>query len=746
MAVGRAGNRDKTGSQEMNEVIVVESGAKTKTIRSFLRGGYDVIACGGHIVDLPDDDLGIDVENRFAYRDVPIKQNGRDKVARVKKRLADADKIYLGTDPDREGEAIAADLKKHCVPPDSEVQRIEFNAIVYHAVTEALQNPRDIDYERVEAQRARRALDRLIGFIISSMAQFDPDGPRCPSVGRVLAPAVSLVVDREREIRDFEPRRYWTLHARLEHDGDELDALLDGEWDEFERAKETALTLQDIGHMTVASCEENPNDELNPRPPYTTDALQDEADYLLNFSPDRTMQLAQELYQGIEIDGKSQALITYMRTDSTRLSPTALNLAKKALAAREDTEEDLYRGRQWRPPGAAQDAHEAIRPTKPDDPQFFPENLEGKIEEPYLELYSLIYYRFLASQMQPAVYHTTKLRLEAQQADTDATAPAPAEETDKAPTGEGLTAEAEGHRLKSPGFLLIYRLTHPEHGYEEIDLPHLEAGTELPLVRAWPEPQETRSPARYREGSLVRELKNRGIGRPSTYGDILNKIKNRFRYVRKTRGKLRPTRKGEALCDYLHQTYDQVINYEYTAHMEADLEKIENGEESYEQYLEQEFDWLRKPYEYAREHGWLSGNQPTPAQVEYLEELAEQANVTVPEEVFESKKKVSEWIDKLQEEQEPYLRLTHIREVDVSGVTCHRFRLLFNKPLPDEEKEFLKSKKMKYKPGAKGRLPGLQFQRQDRKIVQSLWDELYERYRGDDSPVEAELLLPGEHH
>lgn len=711
----------------MKEVIVVESGAKTKTIRRFLRGAYDVIACGGHIMDLADDGLGIDVEQDFAYREKPIEQKGTDKVARVRKRLEDADRVYLGTDPDREGEAIAADLKNHCVPPEADIHRIEFNAIVYHAVKEALENPRDINEDRVEAQRARRAIDRLIGFIISSMAQFDPEGPRCPSVGRVLAPAVSLVVDREREIQEFTPRRYWTIHASLSHEDSDLEATLEGEWSEFDDAKQVVMELQELGSMRVSGCEEDPQDEMNPRPPYTTDALQDEADYLLNFTPDRTMQLAQDLYQGVEIDGESHALITYMRTDSTRLSPTALNLAKKALAERDDTDEEDYRGRQWRPAGAAQDAHEAIRPTHPNEPQFFPGNLEGKLEEPYLELYRLIYFRFLASQMQPAVYHTTVLTLEA---------------------GE-YEAEAIGHRLKSPGFLRIYRKTHPDHGYEEVELPHFDVQAtdepvNLPLNRAWPEPQTTRAPARFREGSLVRELKQKGIGRPSTYGTILDKIKNRFKYVRKTAGKLRPTKKGENLCDYLHRAYDQVISYEYTAHMEEDLEKIEEGEESYEEYLEREFEWLREPYEYAREHNWLSGNRPTPAQVEYLKELSERTNTDVPDSVYESKKEVSRWIDKLQEAQEAFVRLTHIHKVDVSGVECHRFRLQFNKPLPDEEKDFLKQQKMKYKSGKKGQLPAFQFQRRDRSVVQSLWDRLYERYSGEDSPLEAELRLPGE--
>lgn len=706
----------------MNEVIVVESGAKTKTIRQFLRGDYDVIACGGHIMDLPEDDLGIDVENDFEYRVEPITYRGRNKVKSVRNKLEDADRIYLGTDPDREGEAIAADLKEHCVPYGAEVQRIEFNAIVYHAVKEAIENPREIHGNRVEAQRARRALDRLIGFIISAMAQFDPDGPGCPSVGRVLSPAVSLIVDREEEIEAFEPRNYWTLHAQLDFEDEQVEAELDGEWNDFDETKATIQELEEIGTMTVRSCEEDPENEYNPTPPYTTDALQDEADYLLGFTPDKTMQIAQELYQGVEIDGRSQALITYMRTDSTRVSPSGMNLAKKALAEREELGEDFYKGRPWKPQGEAQDAHEGIRPTMPEDPDFFPENLKGKLEDDHLELYRLIYIRFLCSQMKPAVYHSTRLTLD---------------------IGDH-EASAVGHELKDEGFLALYRDVKPEHGYEEIDLPAMEEGTELNVSRLWPEPQETRSPARYREGSLVRELKNRGIGRPSTYGDILSKIKRGqggFGYVRKVRRTLRPTERGQSLCEYLHRRYPQVIKYEYTAGMEEQLEKIEQGDVSYEEFLAREFEWLREPYEHVKEKGWLSGDRPTPAQVRFLKSLAKETDTSVPDDVLESKEEVSDWIDRLQEEQEHVITLTEIHEVDVGGVDCFRFQLTFNKPLPDEEKEFLKEKKMKYQSGGPDQIPAYQFQRQDHEVVKDLWEELKQRYSGSNSPVDAEFVV-----
>ncbi|MFB6344897.1 MAG: type I DNA topoisomerase [bacterium] len=707
----------------MNRVIVVESGAKTKTIRSFLRGEYSVIACGGHIVDLPEDDLGIDVDDDFSFHLEPLSYRGNDKVSRVREQLEDADEIYLATDPDREGEAIAADLLEFCVDDDVPVYRIEFNAIVYQAVQEALENPRDIDEDRVEAQRARRVLDRLIGFTISAMAQFDPEGPGCPSVGRVLAPAVSLVVDRENEIRNFETRKYWELKTDLQGNGTELEATLDQELEEFDQAQDVVSSLKDNGSMTVRNCEVDPEDTYNPLPPYTTDSLQNEADYLLDFSPERTMALAQELYQGVEIDGNPQALITYMRTDSTRLSPSALNLASETMDVRDDLDEDLYQGRTWQPQGAEQDAHEAIRPTVPNEPEYFPDNLEGKIDDDLLQLYRLIYVRFLASQMKPAVYQKTTLDLE---------------------SGDH-TATAVGYEMDSPGFLPFYRTLHPDHGREETDVPSIEAGTDLSIEKIWPEPRETHPPARYREGSLVSELKDRGIGRPSTYGDILTKIKkgsDGFGYVTKVRGTLRPTDRGEDLCEYLHEKFPEVISYEYTAGMERELEKIEDGENDYETFLKNEFNWLKETYEYASEKGWMSGERPTPAQVEFLRNLSEETGTNVPESVFESRDEVSEWIDKLQDEITPRVKLSEISPAMVGDVECYRFRLSFNQPLPEEEKEYLKDKKMKYKQGEKGQLPAYQFQRQDRQVVEDLWEELKERYSSSESPLEAEFQLP----
>ncbi|MFW6448348.1 MAG: type IA DNA topoisomerase, partial [Halobacteriota archaeon] len=520
----------------MSKVLVVESGAKTRTIRGFLGGAYDVVASGGHIVDLDDEGLGIDVEGDFAFEVVPLERGrGDDAVESMRSKLEGADEVYLATDPDREGEAIAADIRDHAVPAGSTVRRIEFNAIVYPAVKEALEHPRAVDADRVEAQRARRSLDRLIGFILSAVAKFDPDGPGVPSVGRVQSPAVRLVVEREDEIEAFEPRRYWTIRAAV-GDDDTFEADLAGDWDDFEATKDVVEEVLAAGAFTVTASEVDPASEQNPLPPYTTDDLQNDADYLFDYEPKYTMELAQKLYEGVEVgsEGETRALITYMRTDSTRVSPSALNLAREAIEARDDLEESMYRGRTWEADGAAQDAHEAIRPTHPEDPEVWPDRLEGELEEPLLNLYRIIYKRFLASQMTPAVYRTTTLELAA----------------------AGHDAEAVGHELQEPGFLEVWREVRPDHAREELALPAPAVGSRLDVVRAWPEPEETRPPPRYREGSLVSELKRRGIGRPSTYGEIMTKIKRGsggFGYVRKSGNTLRPTDKGRALDAFLRE-------------------------------------------------------------------------------------------------------------------------------------------------------------------------------------------------
>lgn len=724
----------------MRRVIVVESGAKTRTIRRLVRGEYEVVACGGHIVDLPEDRLGVDIEQGFRYEMEPISWRGQSKVERLREDLEGAGEIYLASDPDREGEAIAADILEQAVPPGAEVQRITFNAIVYSAIQQALEEPRGIDEDLVEAQRARSVLDRLIGFILSDMVKYDPEGPRAPSVGRVQSPAVGLIVDREDEIEAFEPREYWTLHARILHEEEgreepmPLVADVEGELeeDEWDTVRERVQALEDADAMEVTACEVDPNDELTPPPPFTTDALQDAADGApLNLTPEQTMELAQRLYEGVEIDGTERALITYMRTDSTRVSPEALNRAKDALSKREGFGEAMYKGRPWSGGSGAQDAHEGIRPTEPDDPELWPEALEGELDEELLGLYRLIYWRFLASQMRPAVYRTTILTL----------------------TAAGRQATAEGHELTDDGFLRTYEVLpepydaalRPGYVYEEVDIPELPEGTTLELDRAYPEPRRTYPPPRYREGALVSELKRRGIGRPSTYGQTLQRIKSRREgagYVRKRSGTLRPTEKGRRLVSYLREEYPRVIDYDYTARMEQRLDRIAEGELDYETFLGDEFTWLEEPYDRSRSEGWLEGDTPTPAQLEHLERLEEEVGIEAPEEARTSKRLVSEWLDKLQDERTARLELTRIEEGEAGGVPVHRFYIYMRGTrMPDELFDHLREEGMIPFAGGEGRPPRMRFQRQDSVRVEELWHEA-RKLLASVEDEEIELVLP----
>lgn len=693
----------------LNRVLVVESGAKTKTIRRFLRGEYDVVASGGHIADLPDGSFGIDIDTGFQYHLEP----DDDKVEYLRDRLSDADEVYLATDPDREGEAIAADIRDFAVPTEARIHRVRFNAITYPVVTEALEQPGDIDESRVEAQRARRALDRLIGFILSSHAQHDSDGPRAPAVGRVQSPALRLVVGREREISAFESQRYWELVLLVGKDDSEFRVTLDGEVTEFEVAK---ATIEDLAKETVTVTDSHldENDEQHPAPPYTTDSLQLEADYLLNLSPERTMALAQQLYEGVELDdGETVALITYMRTDSTRVSPSALNLAKEALSNRDELGDDYYSGRTWEISTGAQDAHEAIRPTHPDEETYWPERLEGKLDDELLELYRLIYWRFIASQMIPAVYRTTTLEI----------------------TAGDHSGVAIGHELLEPGFLEVWADIRPSARRGESALPALKSGDQLDIERAWPELEVTKPPYRYREGDLIGELKERGIGRPSTYSTTISKIKTSgdgHGYVKRSGKTLQPTDKGEALIDYLVERFPQVVDYEYTRRMEEELDLIEAGELEYGDFLEEAFGWLSDAHEQAFENGWLSGEKPSLAQLEFLEQLAAESDTDLPDSIAESRSTVESMIDQLLAEQEPKLMLTEITEADVSGIDVYRFRLYYNTRMPDEEFEYLLDKKMKYIEPDANHPHGLQFQRQRYDDVKTLWEQLKDRYTTDD--------------
>jgi hypothetical protein len=422
------------------------------------------------------------------------------------------------------------------------------------------------------------------------------------------------------------------------------------------------------------------------------------------------MKIAQELYQGVEINGKPQALITYMRTDSPRMSPTALKLAKECIVKREEFADDLYSGRQWEVSGnAIQGAHEGIRPVAPENEDLYPESLEVFIEEIHHKLFSVIYWRYLASQMKGARCKEKEIRFQS----------------------DDVTAIAVSQEIMYEGFLPAYKNIDPEYGLKEKDLPELEQGTTVKLVRAWPEKDETKPPFRYREGALVRALKEKGIGRPSTYATSIDKIK-KYGYVKKIGAVLKPTEKGKALCEFLNKHYSEVISYEYTSHMEKALEEIETGKNEYKTYLKQEWEtWLNAPYLKASKNGWMDADRPSQKQIECLIILAEICGVEIPEEVFESRELVSQYIDRLKkliESTKLRVEITGIESIVVKGVPCFKFRMYFSRKIPSDILNHIKQIKCKYRIDDDGK-PHYHFQRQDKSIVEDTRKEIADFFR-----------------
>ncbi len=704
----------------MSKVIIVESSAKIKTITRFLRGEYKIIASGGHIADLPKNTLGINVDDDFSF-DV---QADKNKLNRLNNQLEECEELYIATDPDREGEGIASDIFKLChLQPDTKVYRIKFNAIVYHAVVEALEKRGEIDQNLVAARHARRALDRLIGFILSPITKFDPDGPKTPAVGRVIAPATALVVEREKEIDAFESETTWKIKALLEHNETEFEITIEttSPVHTFEEAKEIIDKINKKKEFIVSDVGVDIVKSVNPPPPFTTDALQYFADLKLGLSPQRTMKIAQALYQGIEIDGKPQALITYMRTDSPRMSPTALKLAKECIVNRKEFSDDLYSGRKWEvSSGSMQDAHEGIRPVAPENENLYPESLKGSLEEKYHKLFNVIYWRYLASQMKAAQFKEKEIRFQS----------------------DDLTGIAASQTIIYEGFLPAYRNIDPEYGPKEKELPGLEQGAEVKLVRAWPEMDESKPPFRYREGALVRALKERGIGRPSTYAASINKIKD-YGYVEKAGASLKPTEKGKALCDFLKKHYSEVISYEYTANMEKALEEIETGNNDYKKYLKHEWEtWLNEPYLKASENGWMNADRPSQRQIEYLIELGKICGKEIPDEVFASKEQVSQWIDQLKEQIDKdklKVEITSIEPIDVKGVHCFKFKMYFSKKISLEIRDHLKKNKCRYQK-EEDEKPHYHFQRQDKLVVEDKRKELVDFFRENSEKYDLTLI------
>jgi len=584
-------------------LVIVESPAKAKTIQKYLGKGFTVEASLGHVKDLPKSTLGVDIKNDFETDYVVIP--GKEKVvARLKKLAAAADFIFLAPDPDREGEAIAAHLafelgengkgkkpkklKKGEEAPPPRIQRVTFNEITKRAVQAAFEHPRAIDQNLVDAQQARRVLDRLVGYQVSPLLW--DKVRRGLSAGRVQTVALRLIVEREREIKAFEKKEYWTIDAHLAASkppafdarfvgkGEEKVEVTNGEDAEKIRA---ALETADWVVRSVDKKERR----RNAAPPFTTSKLQQDSSRKLRFSVKRTMMIAQRLYEGVELGEEGLVgLITYMRTDSTRVAPEAIQEVREYVGKEYGPTYLPETPNTFKEKKEAQAAHEAIRPTSA---MRHPDQIKQYLKEDEFKVYKLIWQRFVASQINPAVFDQTTVDIDAKNGN------------------EMFWFRVTGSVLKFDGFLKVYKES--KDGEDEDDeelkhkLPALEAGQKLTLKELKPEQHFTEPPPRFNEASLVKELEERGIGRPSTYSAILTTIQER-QYVQKVGGKFSPTEIGLVVTDLLVENFRDIFDLQYTARLEEELDEIEEGKEKWQDALADFYKKFLKDLKYAEKH------------------------------------------------------------------------------------------------------------------------------------------------
>ena len=541
-----------------DKLIIVESPAKANTIKKFLGGSTKVVASMGHIRDLPKSKLGIDIEHNFEPQYINIRGKG-NLIKSLKKDAKSAKKVYLATDPDREGEAIAWHLSKMLDVDDSKITRVTFNEITKTAVQKAIKEPRDIDINLVDAQQARRVLDRIVGYKISPVLW--KKVRRGLSAGRVQSVAVKLIVDREEEIEKFIPQEYWNIYAKLldEKSKKVFGAKLYGKDKkkiEIHSKEEVNEILNNIENAKYIVDEIKKGEKKRtPAPPFTTSTMQQEASRKLGFTLKKTMSIAQALYEGIKIPEKGTVgLITYMRTDSTRISEEARAMAKKYIV--EEYGENYYENRYYKTNKEAQDAHEGIRPTYAD---LKPDEIKDSLTKDQYKLYKLIYNRFMASQMSPAVYDTMSVTIEANK----------------------YTFKASGQNLKFKGFMILYVEGTDEKVVEENEIiPELELNQEVKKQNIEPKQSFTEPPARYTEASLVKALEEKGIGRPSTYSPTITTIIER-RYIEKEQKQLIPTELGKVVNKLLTENFTDIINVEFTANIENQFDNIAEGKENW---------------------------------------------------------------------------------------------------------------------------------------------------------------------
>lgn len=561
-------------------LVVVESPTKARTISKFLGRDYVVKPSYGHVRDLPKRELGVDIENDFAPKYIALKE-AASAVKSIRESAGKVDEILLATDPDREGEAIGWHVAELVKPAGKPVRRIEFHEITKRKVMEAMGQPRSIDLNLVNAQQARRVLDRLVGYKISPILQWSVR--KGLSAGRVQSVAVRMVCEREAEIRAFVPREYWTLDARLRTERNEtfVARLAKRRSETIElpdeaSVQETLRALEDAEF--VVSGVERKEVRRRPYAPFITSSLQQEASRRLGFAPRKTMSIAQQLYEGISLgDEGPTGLITYMRTDSPRLAQEAIDDVREFIRANYAADMLPDKPAYYRSNKGAQGAHEAIRPTLT---RRTPEAVAPHLSKDQLSLYTLIWKRFVACQMAPAVLDQTTISVQARDFEFRAT----------------------GSIMKFPGFTVLYEEAADEKADGENGqgaLPEVREGEKLALEQYLPEQHFTKPPPRYTEASLIRALEENGIGRPSTYAPTLNTIMERG-YVAREKGRLAPTELGEKVNALLVRNFPDILDIEFTAHLEEDLDHIEEGKREWHGLLRDFYGGFQKDLETAQ--------------------------------------------------------------------------------------------------------------------------------------------------
>lgn len=562
----------------MSKLVIVESPAKAKTIEKYLGTEYVVKASMGHLRDLPRKTMGVDIEHDFHPEYIPIE--GKDKIINELREAAeDSDFVYLATDPDREGEAISWHLKELLYLGDHRSKRVTFNEITKHAVRDGIDHPRDIDADLVDAQQARRILDRIVGYQLSPFLWRKVK--RGLSAGRVQSVATRMVVDREKEIRAFTPEEYWSLEAQLAtKEGGAFTASFYGDLSGKIELKNEEQTMGIVDTVTgkpfVVGKVKKGKKKRNPSPPFITSTLQQEASRKLNMVPRRAMSIAQELYEGIEIGEMGlTGLITYMRTDSLRLSDEATAAAKDFILERYGEEYYPAKKRVFRTKNSAQDAHEAIRPT---NVNLMPDEIRDYLSSDQYKLYKLIWSRFVACQMAEAILDTVSADI----------------------VSEGYVFRASGHKVAFPGFTAVYEESTDDGKQSPAGkpLPNFDEGDALDCSKLDPAQHFTQPPARYTEASLIKAMEEKGIGRPSTYAPTISTILDRD-YVVKEGRSLRPTPLGEGVTELLVDKFTSVADLTFTAHMEDELDEVEKGKLTYIEVLRRFYDKFEAALEQA---------------------------------------------------------------------------------------------------------------------------------------------------